>query len=239
MTLQTRREALLAFTAAGLAIPVAAVVATTVAQAQTTPEEGGGNYADYVTQTLTVGTVAMQTSEVAAEKAQNEMVKEFANLEVAEQQTIASVLSSTEAGKSPPQLPEAEAAKVQELSDMEAGPEFDAKYIQGQIDGHNQLLEIQRTLSSETVASVEAITARLAEQAVTSHLAMLNHIQMQLGSGSGQSGSSTNADAEQSGGSTSSGTEQSGGSSGSTEGEAPAEGATPPAGSETAPATNG
>jgi putative membrane protein len=91
------------------------------------------------------------------------------------------VLAATEASRTPPELPAEEAAKIEELNGMEAGPEFDAAYVQGQIDGHNRLLEIQTTLSGETVATLEAVTAKLAEQAVTSHLAMLNHIQAQLG----------------------------------------------------------
>jgi predicted outer membrane protein len=178
MPLTSRRNALLALAAVGAAAP--ALLSVQRASAQTSPTPGG-NQTDYVVQTLTVGTLALRTSEVAAEKATDPMVKEFANLEIGEQQAIASVLSATEAGKTPPELPPEQAAKVEELSGMEAGPEFDAAYIQGQIDGHNQLLEIQKTLSGETVATLEAITAKLAEQAVTSHLAMLNHIQSELG----------------------------------------------------------
>jgi putative membrane protein len=179
----SRRTALLTIAAAGAAAPL--LMAVQRASAQTAPAEGG-DQSDYVVQTLTVGSVALQTSQIAAEKASDPMVQEFAGLEVGEQQAIASVLASTEAGRTPPELPAEEAAKIEELNGMEAGPEFDAAYIQGQIDGHNRLLEIQQMLSGETVATVEAVTAKLAEQAVTSHLAMLNHIQAQLGQGDGQ-----------------------------------------------------
>jgi putative membrane protein len=131
-------------------------------------------------QTLMVGTVALRTSEIAMEKATNTMLKEFAQLEVNEQKTIASILAATPHGAMPPELPAEEQAKVQQLTDMMAGPEFDAAYLQGQMEGHQQLLQIQQTLSGETVATVEAITARLAEQAVTSHLVMLSHINAAL-----------------------------------------------------------
>jgi putative membrane protein len=164
----------------GLGLGVAVPLLTRAAMAQTTPSEGAGDQSDYVTQTLMTGSVALQTSQVAVEKATDPMVKEFAQLEVGEQTAIATVLSSTEAGATPPALPPEEAEKVQALTDMEAGPEFDAAYVDGQIEGHNKLLEIQKTLSGETEATVEVVTAKLAEQAVTSHLAMLNHIKAQL-----------------------------------------------------------
>jgi putative membrane protein len=114
------------------------------------------------------------------------MVKEFAQLEVSEQQAIASVLAATEAGKTPPEVPQEKAAMVQQLTDMEAGPEFDMAYLDGQISGHQELLAIQQTISGNSEATVEAITARLAEQAVTSHLVMLGHLKEML-AGAGQS----------------------------------------------------
>jgi len=183
MTQIDRRAALLSLATASVAIP--AILTAFPALAQTTPAEGSGDQSDYVKQTLTVGTVALKTSEIAAEKATDPMVKEFATLEVAEQKTIASILSATEAGKTPPELPAEEQAKIDDLNAKEAGPEFDAAYIDGQIEGHNKLLQIQQTISGETEATVEAITARLAEQAVTSHLAMLNHIKSELGQSGG------------------------------------------------------
>jgi putative membrane protein len=63
---------------------------------------------------------------------------------------------------------------------MEAGAGFDRAYIDGQIEGHQQLLEIQKSLSGEMTATVEVITAKLVEQAVTSHLAMLDYIKSVL-----------------------------------------------------------
>lgn len=177
MTHPNRR---LALAGLGLAAAAAPLVLSTSVLAQTTPAESG-DQGEYVLQTLTVGTLALKTSQVAADKATDPMVKEFAQLEVGEQTAIASVLASTDAGKAPPELPPEDAEKVTALEEMEAGPEFDAAYVDGQIEGHTRLLEIQKSISGETVATVEAITAKLAEQAVTSHLAMLNHIKTQLG----------------------------------------------------------
>lgn len=145
-----------------------------------TPAESSGA-ADYVAQTLAIGTLSLQSSQLAAETATNPLVKEFATLEAAEQTTVAQVLSATEAGKEPPAMPPEDSEKLNTLQTTEAGDAFDRAYIQMQIEGHQRLLEVQRTLSGGNEPTVEVITAKLAEQAITSHLAMLNHINQQLG----------------------------------------------------------
>lgn len=167
-----RRTALFGLATAGAAISLIA----SPAAAQTEAPAADG-MEDYVTQTLTVGSVALQTSEIAADKATDPNLKQFAALEVAEQQTIAGVLAATPAGKSPPALPADKQKQVDDLKAMEAGAEFDKAYLDGQLKGHEELLQIQKSASGATEASVEAITARLAEQAVTSHIAMLKMIQ--------------------------------------------------------------
>jgi predicted outer membrane protein len=173
-----RRNALVGFALAG-ALPLALAATRSLAQDGTPAESSGAE--DYVKQTLTVGTVALQSSQVAVDKATDPMVKEFANIEVAEQTTIATVLSATAAGKEPPALPDDDAQKVKALQDTEAGATFDKAYIDAQIEGHQKLLDIQKSLSGQTDPTVEVITAKLAEQAITSHLAMLGHIKEQLG----------------------------------------------------------
>ena len=183
MSMQNRRSALLALAAAGCAAPVL----ITAVRAQTTATQNA-DYADYVSQTLTIGAVSLQTSQVASEKATDPMVKEFAMLEVGEQAAVASVLSATETGAQPPEMPEDQMAMVTQMTDMEAGAEFDRMYIEGQIDGHNQLLEIQRSIAADTEPTVEVVTARLAEQAIMSHLAMLAHIQATLDQAGGEAG---------------------------------------------------
>jgi putative membrane protein len=172
-----RRTALLGLATAGAVVPLLAVPA----HAQTQPASSIAGANNYVQQTLLVGTVAMKTSEIAVQKATDPNVKKFAELEVAEQKTIASVLSATPGGKQPPELPPDRQKMIDDLNSMQQGPDFDQAYLQGQIEGHNELLKIQQTMSGEKEASVEAVTARLAEQGVASHLAMLNLIQQMLG----------------------------------------------------------
>lgn len=172
-----RRTALLGFATASAAFPLL----VTAARAQTKPASSVASPGNYVQQTLLVGTVAMKTSEIALQKATDQNVKKFAELEVAEQKAIASVLSATPDGKQAPQLPPERQKLIDDLNSKQAGPDFDQAYLQGQIEGHNELLKIQQTMSGEKEASVEAVTARLAEQGVASHLAMLGLIQQMLG----------------------------------------------------------
>jgi len=167
-----RRTALLGLAATGASVSLL----IGAARAQTEAPAGSG-MEDYVQQTLTVGSLALQTSQVAADKATDPNLKQFATLEVAEQQAIAGVLAATPAGKTPPALPEDRQKELDQLKSMQAGPEFDKAYLDGQMKGHEELLAIQKSASGATEASVEAITARLAEQAVTSHIAMLKLIQ--------------------------------------------------------------
>lgn len=168
MTQTTRRTALVAFAAAAAAAPV--LLNARLAFAQDANE--------YKAQTLAVGSVALQTSQIALEKGSDAMVKEFAQLEVAEQTTVAEIL--TGAGGAPAPLTPEQQAMIDDLNAMEPGPAFDRAYIEGQITGHQQLLEIQQTMSGVDDMSVEAITAKLAEQAITSHLVMLGHLRDML-----------------------------------------------------------
>jgi putative membrane protein len=169
-----RRTALVALALAG-GLPLALAATRSSAQ-DGTPAKSDSGAADYVTQTLTVGTLALKSSQVEADKASDAMVKEFANLEIGEQTAVAQVLSSTEAGKTPPELPKEDADKLADLQNKEAGADFDKAYIQMQLDGHKKLLDIQKSMSGGNEPTVEVITAKLAEQAVTSHIAALNHI---------------------------------------------------------------
>ena len=174
----TRRNALLGIALAG-SVPLALAATRALSQDGTPAQAGGAD--DYISQTLAIGALALQSSQIAAEKATDPMVKEFATLEIGEQTAIATVLSSTAAGKTPPELAADAVEKLKVLQETEAGAEFDKAYVAMQTEGHKKLLDIQKSISGGTDATVEVITAKLAEQAVTSHLAMLTHIAEHLG----------------------------------------------------------
>ncbi len=161
-----RRHALLVLAGASAALPFAGR-----AVAQTAPASGSG-LDSYVQQTLLLGAVALKASETARDKATDENVKQFATLEITEQQTIAGILAATPAGKAEPEIPADRQAELDSLAAMPAGEDFDLTYVEAQIKGHNELLAVQQMASGNRDASVEAVTARLAEQAVTSHIAI-------------------------------------------------------------------
>jgi predicted outer membrane protein len=182
MTVHTRRAALAALATAAAATPL--LVATHSALAQTAPAAPADPqaYKDYVTKTLQIGGLSLQASQLALQQAQNDMVKQFAQLEADEQTAVATVLSST--GAQPPAPSADDQAKLQDLQSKQ-GADFDTAYIQAQIDGHNQLLQVQQTISGGLDATVEVITAKLAVTEINSHLAMLNWLQQQMGGGGG------------------------------------------------------
>ena len=142
----------------------------------------------WLQQTMMVGTVALQTSEIALQKAQDEDVKQFAQFEADEQRTIAEVLrsmmepagtASPQGGaQAQPQLDQKHAEMVQKLQQAKAGDAFDKEYIQGQLQGHQELLQIQERFLQGRPQNREAMNAaKLARGHIKEHLALLKDIQ--------------------------------------------------------------
>jgi putative membrane protein len=162
--------------------------------------------AQHLQQTLATGTVALQTSEIALQKAQNPRVKQFAQFERDEQTTIAEVLRSLQepnatasagtagaaasaaassgdarAAATAPEIPADKAKMMEELQQAKAGAEFDRLYIQGQVQGHQELLQIQeRYLQANTRNREQTNIAKLARGHIKEHIAMLQEIQKEL-----------------------------------------------------------
>ncbi|HEY7382390.1 MAG TPA: DUF4142 domain-containing protein [Beijerinckiaceae bacterium] len=142
----------------------------------------------HVDQTLAAGMVALQTSEIALQKAQNPRVKQFAQFERDEQTTVAEVLRSWQEpaatastaprpGTSTPAIPADKADMMQSLQQAKAGADFDRTYIQGQIQGHQELLQIQeRYLQSNSRNREHMNVAKLARGHIKEHLAMLQDL---------------------------------------------------------------
>jgi putative membrane protein len=140
--------------------------------------------------TMMVGAVALQTSEIALQKTQDEDVKQFAQFERDEQTTIAEVLrsmmepagtASPQGAAAQPQLDQKHAAMVQKLQQAKAGDAFDKEYIKGQIEGHQELLQIQERFLQGRPQNREAMNgAKLARGHIKEHIAMLKDIQESL-----------------------------------------------------------
>lgn len=102
--------------------------------------------------------MSLEASRIAVKTAQNPKVKAFTQLAVSEQETIAGVLKSMRDQSTPAsgqgKAPTAEVvqtnldakgkAMAETLQKAEAGATFDREDIQGQIEGHQQLLDIQQ-----------------------------------------------------------------------------------------------
>lgn len=146
------------------------------AQAMTGPTLG---LAKYKTETLMAGTFAKQTSQLAISQATHPKVKEFAQFETAEQTTIAQVLTDNN-NPPPPPLDAKHTALMKQLQGM-SGKEFDTAYVQGQIDGHQELLNIQQSyLNGAPVSHDTRHIAMLARTVIQMHLTMLHDIQGML-----------------------------------------------------------
>jgi putative membrane protein len=142
-------------------------------------------------ETMMVGSVALLTSEIALQKAKEDEVKQFAQFERDEQTTIAEVLrsmmepagtASPQGGASAqPQLDQKHAEMVQKLQQAKAGEAFDKEYVKGQLEGHQELLQIQERFLQGRPQNREAMnTAKMARGHIKEHIAMLKEIQKDL-----------------------------------------------------------
>ncbi len=136
---------------------------------------------DYRRMTLMAGALAKQSSELAAQKAGNPKVKQFAGFEVAEQTAIAQALTSQQKPAAPA-LDDKGTAALKSLQGA-SGADFDKAYIAAQIDGHSELLGIQDAFlqgkgqdSASLLGSDTAHVATLAKAVIEMHLAMLKDL---------------------------------------------------------------
>jgi putative membrane protein len=164
-----RRDALV-LTAATLAVP-SLLSSTAFAKM-------GDAETEHAAQTLAAGSVALETSKAAQEKAENAWVKKFASYEVAEQSTIAEILKSM--GAVPAKLTEKQTAAVAKAKEAKAGGSFDREYVATQIEGHNELLRIQETYIGKGKDQATVGLAKLARSQIKEHLDLLATIQKDL-----------------------------------------------------------
>jgi putative membrane protein len=134
-----------------------------------------------------VGSVALQTSEIALQKAQDEDVKQFAKFEADEQKGLAEVLrsmlepagtASPQGAGAAPQPDQKHAAMIQKLQQEKAGDAFDKEYVKGQLDGHRELLQIQERFIQGRSQNREAMNvAKLAAGHIREHIQVLEDLQ--------------------------------------------------------------
>lgn len=143
----------------------------------------------HVQRTMAVGALALLTSRIAVQKAEDADVKQFATFEVREQEGIADVLkslmepSAASGTVKPPSEQEAMKhldAKGQEtlkkLQSAKAGEAFDEEYVKGQIEGHRELLTIQQTYLKSGKNLMNITVAKLASGHIQDHITMLEDL---------------------------------------------------------------
>ena len=144
----------------------------------------------HMQQTMQLGMVALETSRIAMTKARNEDLKMFAGFEVQEQTTLSEILRSmmepaataaTGSGQSnAAAMPMDASARdmVQKLQSQQAGAEFDRMYLEGQLQGHRSLLQVQeRYLQSNPQNREHVNVARMARGQIREHIALLEDMQ--------------------------------------------------------------
>ena len=136
----------------------------------------------YRTMTLMVGSLALQSSQLASQRASLAKVKEFAEFEAAEQLTMAQVLTD-EPNPTPASLDSTHAALLQTLSSTPQGHAFDAQYVALQLQGHHELLDVQNDFlhAQPSMSSDVAHIAMLARTTIQMHLTLLQELHQMVG----------------------------------------------------------
>jgi predicted outer membrane protein len=148
----------------------------------------------HLQQTMQLGMVALETSRIAQQKAQNADLKRFATFEVQEQTTLSEVLHSmlepaatsatgAASGTSAPamQMDAQSREMIQKLQNTQPGEAFDRQYLQGQMEGHSGLLQVQtRYLQGNPQSREHMNVAKMARAVITEHIALLEDIQTKM-----------------------------------------------------------
>lgn len=188
----------------------AAAATSSFAQTQQARPPGGAAALDddYIRQTLAAGSLSLAVSRIAAGKLQTDDLREFAQLETAEQEMLADVLKSlqnpalADGTLKPPS--EAEVEQLldkhgqEELEKMRAAPagtEFDHQYLAAQTNGHLELLRIQETYLSSGRNNPNFINAaKLARAMIREHLQLLADLESEIESGEATTGAAPRRD---------------------------------------------
>ncbi len=188
----------------------AAAAHSSFAQTQLGPTPGGdaGPDKQYIRETSAIGSLSLAVSRIAQEKAQTDDLKEFAQLEVAEQEALADVLKSlqnpglVDGTIKPPSEAEVEQhldqrgrEKLEKMRAAPAGTEFDREYLAAQATGHLELLRIQETYLNSGRNNREFINvAKLARGMIKEHLQLLADIESVIEFGGATTGAAPGRD---------------------------------------------
>ncbi len=188
----------------------AATANSSLAQTQLAPAPGGDARPDeqYIRETSAIGALSLALSRIAQEKAETDDLKEFAQLEVAEQEALADVVKSLqnpslmEGTLKPPGAAEVEQhldqrgrEKLEKMRAAPPGTEFDREYLAAQATGHLELLRIQETYLNSGRNNHDFINvAKLARSMIKEHLQLLADIESAIEFGGATTGAAPGGD---------------------------------------------
>lgn len=120
---------------------------------------------------------ALATSQLAMQRAESPVARTFAQLEAEEQMAFADARRMGGLPVPSPSMMDTQKQQmVQQLQSM-SGAQFDRMFVQGQIMGHQELLQLHQTLAQSGATQGDRMLATVAVPAIKSHLAMLQGIQ--------------------------------------------------------------
>jgi putative membrane protein len=123
------------------------------------------------------GEYSIETSHLALTRSRNPHIREFAQLEIAEQVSVAAALGAQPGTVRP--RPD-QLALVQSLAAMRSGPAFDRAYIAGQIKGHQELLANNEAAIRSPADPAIRRVATLSVPTIQTHLAILARLRAGL-----------------------------------------------------------
>ena len=168
-----RRSMMTAGALAAAALPLA-----TMARAQMSAVMEDGTLDPEKAPVILGGTFSKLTSQVALEKSQTDVIRTFAELEVAEQTAIGTAFGVP--ADAPPALPEDKAAELEQLQALE-GAEFEMAYVAGQSAGHEELRGLASDYAANGADPMAKGAALVAVTEIDTHLVVLRGIKAQMG----------------------------------------------------------
>jgi putative membrane protein len=140
--------------------------------------------------TMAVGSLSLILSRIALPKADNALLKQFVEFEIAEQETVADIMDAIKTNAAPTGSIKAPTdaelmqnldadgkAAVEKLRGLRGGPEFDHDYVHFEIEGHRKLLDIQEVYLQVHDNLDETNVAKLARGMIKEHLTLLTGVQ--------------------------------------------------------------
>ena len=143
----------------------------------------------HIRDTVAYGSLSLLLSRAAKPNLTHPLLKQFADFEIAEQETVADVLKAFEANApakgtvQPPtdselmrNLDEAGKASVEKMRTEQSGAQYDRDYIRYEIEGHRKLLDIQDVYLKSPDNLDETNIAKLARGMIKEHLTLLANL---------------------------------------------------------------